>query len=118
MQDKNGGFGCERTIIADIAWSTLTSACRRRIADVLERRDREEQDRKRSRTAPEQPNGSDQDHTAEGHPPEVAERVQSQSHGGASSSRIPTEEDVVMGDDMVIHLAKDDVLVSEAKKEE
>ena len=57
-----------------------------RIADVLERRDREEQERKRSK-----PNGSDQDHTAEGHPPEIAERVRSESHGGASSSAIPTE---------------------------
>ena len=89
-----------------------------RIADVLERRDREEQERKCSQTAPEQPIGSDQDHTVKGHSPEVAERVRSESHGGASSSGIPTEEDVVMGDDMGIPLATDDVVGSEAKEEE
>ena len=63
---------------------------------MLERRDREEQERTRSRLVPEQPNGSDQDHTVKGHLPEIAEQVQSESHGGASSSGTPMEEDVVM----------------------
>ena len=87
-----------------------------RIADVLERRDREEHERKRPRFAPEQPNGSAQDHKVKGQPPEIAEQVQSESQGGASSSRIPTEEDVVIGDDMGILLATDDVMGSEAKR--
>ena len=47
-----------------------------RIADVLERRDREEHERKRPRFAPEQPNGSAQDHNVKGHPQEIAEKVQ------------------------------------------
>ena len=79
-----------------------------RIADVLER--------KRPRFAPEQPNGSAQDHNVKGQPPEIAEQVQSESQGGASSSRNPTEEDVVIGDDMGILLATDDVMGSEAKR--
>ena len=87
-----------------------------RIADVLERRDREEHERKRPRFAPEQPNGSAQDHNVKGHPPEIAEKVQSESQGGTSSSGIPTEEDVVIGDDMGIPLATDDVMGSEAKR--
>ena len=88
----------------------------KRIADMLERRDREEHERKRPRFAPEQPNGSAQDHNVKGHPPEIAEQVQSESQGGASSSGIPTEEDVVIGDDMGIPLATDDVMGSEAKR--
>ena len=87
-----------------------------RIADVLERRDREEHKRKRPRFAPEQPNGSAQDHNVKGHPPEIGEQFQSESQGGASSSGIPTEEDVVIGDDMGIHLATDDVMGSVAKR--
>ena len=71
-----------------------------RIADVPERRDREEHERKRPRFAPEQPNGSAQDHNVKGHPPNC--QVQRESQGGASSSGTPTEEDVVIGDDMGI----------------
>ena len=74
---------------------------RQRIADVVERRDCGEHERKRTRLAPEQPNGSDQDYNVNGHTPEIAEQVQSESEGGASSSGIPTEEDVVMGDDVM-----------------
>ena len=76
----------------------------KRLADVLERRDRESQDRKRSRQGADQRGGGDGD-LEQGHQPEVAERTQS---GG-----IPG--DVVMGDDTGIPLATDDVMCSEAR---
>ena len=65
----------------------------KRLADVLERRDRESQDRKRLRQGADQRGGGDGD--LEGHQPEVAERTQSGGNPG----------DVVMGDDMGIPLA-------------
>ena len=77
----------------------------KRLADVLERRDRESQDRKRSRQGADQRGGGDGD-LEQGHQPEVAERTQSGANPG----------DVVMGDDMGIPLATDDVMCSEGKR--
>ena len=67
-----------------------------KFADVLERRDREEHERKRSRLAPEQPNGSDSH-----------QKLLSKFKANDKEVRVrpesPMEEYVVTGDDMGIH---------------
>ena len=75
----------------------------KRLADVMERRDRESQDRKQSRQGADQRGGGDLE---QGHQPEVAEQTRSGANPG----------DVVMGDVMGKPVATDDVLFSEGKR--